>query len=87
MAIGNENLTNNMKIQGQNIEETRMFKYLGEIIDSQDTLEDDINERMAKTGKLYNPIKTSFLSKIEIPQEVKPQVVRRVVKPIFANSC
>ena len=43
--------------------------------------------RVAKTVKLYNAIKTSFLSKIEIPQEVKAEVVGRVVKPIMAHLC
>ena len=46
-----------------------MFKYLGGIINTQGTLEDKINERIAKAGKLYKAIKTSFLGKIEIPQE------------------
>ena len=86
MIIGNESLTRNVKIEGQDIEQVGMFKYLG-VINSQGTLEDEVNERIAKTGKLYNAIETSFLSKVEIPQEVKGEMVRRVVKPILVQSC
>ena len=63
-----------------------MFKYLGGIINSQSTFEDEINEKISKPGKLYNVIKTSFLNKIEIIQEVKTEMVGRVVKPILADS-
>ena len=42
---------------------------------------------MAKTAKLYNATKTSFLSKTGIPQKVKADVVRRFEKPILAHSC
>ena len=85
MIIGNESLTHNVKIEGT--EQTCMFKHLGGNMNSRGTLEDEINERTAKTRKLYNAIQTSFLSKIEISQEVKAEVVRRVLKPILAHSC
>ena len=42
---------------------------------------------MTKIGKLHNAIKTLLLNKIKIPQEVKPEMVRRVVKPILGRSC
>ena len=64
-----------------------MLKYLGGIINSQGTLVDEINERTATTEKLYDAIKTSFLSKLKIPQEVKAEVVKRVVKPLLTHSC
>jgi len=76
MIICNESLTHNIKIEGQDREQIRMFKYLSGIINSQSTLEDEINVKIAKIGKLYNSIKTSFLSKIEIPREVKAEMVR-----------
>ena len=87
MIMGTESLTHNVEIEGQDIEQVGMFKYPGGIINSRGTLKDEINERIAKTGQLYRVIKTSFLSKIEIPQEVKAEVVRRVAKPISVHSC
>ena len=41
---GNESLTHNIKIEGQDIEQVGMFKYLGGIINSKGK-EDEINER------------------------------------------
>ena len=44
----------NIKIERQDTEQVDVFKHLGGIISSEGTLEDEINERSAKTGKLYN---------------------------------
>ena len=41
---------------------------------------------MKLTRKLYNAIKTSFLSNTEIPREAKAEV-GRVVKPMLTHSC
>ena len=81
MIIANESLTHDTKIEEQNIEQ------VGWNMNSQGTLEDEIDETIAKTGKLYKATETLFLSKIEIPQEVKTEVIRRVVKPILAHPC
>ena len=73
-------------MEAQDIEQVGVFKYLGGIINSRGTLEGEINERIAKTEKLHNAIKTSFPSKIVIPRGVKAEAGRRVVKPILVHS-
>lgn len=62
----------------------KQFKYLGSVISSEGTLEHEINERIEKTGRLFNAIKTNLLGKKEVPVEVKSEVVRKVVKPTLS---
>lgn len=85
MIIGVTNIKHDIKIEGQKIEQVERFTYLAAVINNRGTINDEINERVAKTGGLFmfNPIKTKFLNKQEIPPEVKLEVVRTIVKPIL----
>lgn len=58
------------------MEQVETFKYLGAIINNEGNLEGTINDRIDKTGKVINAIKTQFFSKKEMPKE------REVMKKI-----
>lgn len=49
--------------------------------------DEEINERIAVTGRIFNGIKSTFLSKQEIPAEVKVKGVRKVSKPNLTYAC
>ena len=45
-----------------------------------------INERMGRSGNLFNIMKTTFSGKREIPKKIKTEVVKRVVRPTITYS-
>ncbi|XP_050506798.1 uncharacterized protein LOC126886644 [Diabrotica virgifera virgifera] len=46
----------------------------------------EINERMGRTGSLFNTMKTTFFGKKGIPEKVKTAVVKSVVRPTIMYS-
>ena len=46
------------------------FKYLGAIIEENGKIDKEINERMGRSGNLFNIMKTTFLRKREIPKKI-----------------
>lgn len=55
------------------------LQYLGRIINNRGNLEGGIGERLLKMGRLYNAKENIILK--EIPQEVKVEIVKKVMKP------
>lgn len=43
-------------------------------------MEDEINHRIEKTGKLFNIMKTQFFAKKELPKKAKIEMVSKLVK-------
>ena len=87
MIIGDINQSMHIQIENEEIEQVNKFKYLGGIINCRGDMEDEINERIASTGRLFNVIKSNFLSKKEIPKDVKAEIVKKIVKPTLTYSC
>lgn len=65
------------------LEQVKSYKYLGAQINSRGNIEDEIKERIAKTGRLFNAIKGSILGKREIPEQTKVEVAKKVMKPVL----
>lgn len=80
MAIARQEVQHTIQLSGLSLEQVKRFKYLGVIINSQGSMEDEINKRIAATGRLYNAIKTNFLGKKEMSSEAKADIVKKVVK-------
>lgn len=65
MVIGNSEEKHSIELDGKYLEQVKSYKYLAVVINSKGNLEEEINERVAKTGRLFNSIKSSFLGKIK----------------------
>jgi uncharacterized protein YukE len=87
MIIGQQSKKHNIQIDDEALEQVDKFTYLGVIINKEGTLEDEINGRIAKTGRLYNSIKSNFLGKKEIPKQIKTEIVKKIVKPTLTYAC
>lgn len=86
MVVSRENKTHSIKLQGKQIEQVESFKYLGSIIQNNGKIDKEINDRMGKTGRIYNMMKTTFLGKKEVPRKIKTKVVKKVVRPTIMYS-
>lgn len=75
MIIGKSDKKHHIEIDGIKIEQVVKFKCMGGVLNSEGNL-DDINE-IKKQDKLYYTIKIEFLSKREVPKEMKAEVIRR----------
>lgn len=83
MVIGNLEEKHSIEIDGKYLEQVKCYKYLGVVINSKGNLEEEINERVAKTGRLFNSIKASFLGKKEVPSSIKAEIVKKIMKPVL----
>lgn len=86
MVVGNKEVKHRIKVEGNELEQVKSYKYLGVIINSEGNIKDEINERLAKTGNLFRAIKSSVLGKCEIPERTKAEVVKKIVKPILTYA-
>lgn len=50
-------------------------------------MEGELNERIKKTAKLHKSIKNIFLSRKEVPSNVKAEKVRKMVKTTLTYNC
>lgn len=82
MIIGQEKKKLNIKVDDETVEQVHRFTSLGVLLNKGGTIEDKVNERIAKTGRPYNSIKCNFLCKKEIPKrkQIKTEIVNRFVK-------
>lgn len=87
MVIAPDKRRHHIYIEGRKLEQVEKFKYLGVWIQENGKLDDEINERVGSTGRLFNSIKSSFLGKKEVPKEAKVEVFKKVVTPILIYGC
>lgn len=71
MIIVNTKKRDEIRLDGQQIEQVELFKYLGAVIKENGKLDKEINERMRKIENLFNIVKTTFLGKREVPKKDK----------------
>ena len=83
MVIGNSEEKHSIELDGKYLEQVKSYKYLGVVINRKGNLEEEINERVAKTGRLFNSIKSSLLGKKEIHTRIKTEIVRKIMKPVL----
>ena len=76
---GNEDI--NIKWKDDKLEQVNTYQYLGTIISSTGSLEDEINNRVNKANGIYYQIYNSIIGKKEISTKVKIQVYKTVYIP------
>lgn len=55
------------------------FKYQGTIMERSEKLQKEINDKMRKTGRFFNSMKTFFRNE-QIPKNTKVEVVKKVLR-------
>jgi hypothetical protein len=87
MIISKDIQTHSINIEDTQIEQVEKFKYLGVILSRDGKMDEEIRERTAAAGRLFNAIKTPFLGKKEIPKKTKVEIFRKVAVPVLTYSC
>lgn len=83
MIIGKEEKEHLIKLEDRRIQQIEKFKYLGTVISWDGRTDNEIMERTAATGRVFNSIKTTFLGNKDIPKEIRVQIFKKVVIPIL----
>jgi hypothetical protein len=63
-----------VKLKSATQKQVETFKYLGTIISHDGRLDEEINTRIASTGKLHNMLNKNFINKKEICKKTKLRV-------------
>ena len=81
MVIANCHKTHSIKLGGKSIEQVKSYKYLGAVLSEDGRMEAELDERLGKAGIIFNAMKNRLLEKKEVPQAVKIEVIKRIVRP------
>ena len=81
MVIAQQEKTHDIILEGNKVQQVKQYNYLGTMISDNGQVDREIGERIAKVGRIYNALKTTFLGKAEIPKHIKAQVYKKVVRP------
>lgn len=81
MMIGREKKDCSVKLMGKDLEQVDSFKYLGVTINHDGKIEEELNNRLLNTSKLYYSINRGFLRKKEISQKTKIAVYTSTYTP------
>jgi hypothetical protein len=75
-----------INIENKELEQVKSFKYLGSIVNTDNTMEERIKERIALGNKVYFANKKMFQSRL-IPKRAKLKLYYSVIRPIVTYSC
>jgi hypothetical protein len=68
------------------IDQVRLFSYLGAIVNGNNTMEEEIRERIVKGNKAFYANKTLFKSKL-VSRKSKLKLYWSVIRPIVVYGC
>jgi hypothetical protein len=75
-----------INIKNKELEQVKSFKYLGSIVNTDNTMEGEIKERIALENKGYFANKKMFQSRL-ISKRAKLKLHYSVLRPIVTYSC
>ena len=75
-----------LNIENKEFEQVKSFKYLGSIVNTDNTMEEEIKERIALGNRAYFANKKVFQSKL-ISKRAKLKLYHSVIRPIVTYSC
>jgi hypothetical protein len=75
-----------INIENKEIEQVKVFKYLGSIINTDNTMEEEIKARITSGNKVYFANKKMFQSRF-ISKRAKLKLYYSVIRPIITYSC
>jgi hypothetical protein len=75
-----------INIENKELEQVKSFKYLGSIVNTDNTMEEEIKERIALGNKVSFGNKKMFQSRL-ISKRAKLKLYYSVIRPIVTYSC
>jgi hypothetical protein len=82
----NTSIETHINIEDMQFEKTKAFKYLGSIVNEDNSIEQEIQERIAAGNRAYFANKIMFTSK-QISRKVKLKLYRTIVRPVVTYAC
>jgi len=73
-------------VDNKHIDQVRSFSYIGTIVNGNNTLEEEITERIAKGNKAFYANKPLFKSNL-VSRKSKLKLYWSVIRPIIVYSC
>ena len=83
MVTGRPTTSTNVVLNGEQIEEVDVFKYLGVKIHKEGNIDLEINERVENAAKVYHCLKRSFLDNRKVSKETKLTVYKTIFRPVL----
>jgi len=75
-----------LNIENKEIEQVRSFKYLGSTVNTDNTMEEEIKERIAMGNKAFFANKKIYQSKL-ISKNAKLKLYFSVIRPVVTYAC
>lgn len=66
-----------IRVNNETIKQVTQFKYLGSVIENNEKLDVEVQEKTRKTDEIFNSIKHTFLGK-KVQKNIKVEVVRKI---------
>jgi hypothetical protein len=82
----NTSTETHINIEDMQFEKTKAFKYLGSIINEDNSIEQEVQERIAAGNRAYFANKMMFTSK-QMSRKVKLKLYRTVIRPVVTYAC
>jgi len=81
-----ENTLERLRAGDTQIDQLKSFSYLGSTVNGNNTLEEEIRERIAKGNKAFYANKTLFQSKL-VSRRSKLKLYQTVIRPVVVYGC
>jgi len=75
------------KTDNTQLEQVDTFKYLGSIVNNENTIEEKIKERIAAGNKVLYADKKMMFSKLLTRSFIKVHIYRSLIRPVIMNGC
>jgi hypothetical protein len=82
----NTSIEIHINIEDMRFERTKTFKYLGSIVNEDNSIEQEISERTAAGNRTYFANKMMFTSK-QVSRKVKLRLYRTIIRPVVTYAC
>jgi len=86
MCTRKETQLNKLIVDNKHIDQVRSFSYLGTIVNGNNTLEEEIRERIAKGNKAFYANKVLFKSNL-VSRKSKLKLYWSVIRPVVVYGC
>ena len=84
MRIGRKKDVCNVEVNGQEVEQVEVMKYLGVMISSDGSMDSEVEQRIGMASKMIGAIGRTVLGRKELTKGTKVRVVNAMVIPVFS---
>ena len=87
MRIGRKKDVCNFEVNGQEVEQVEVMKYIGVMISSDGSMNSEVEQRIGTASKMIGAIGRTVLGRKELTKSTKVQVVNAIVIPTLTYGC